>query len=201
MPSSSYIVIVGERSLLVIDSDPGVHELLSGALNREDRTIQNVYDGGEALEYLRANPYDLVLAGQGRNGFDGMKLLRKIRAIRPEAKIIVTGEQSAKRALDAMRARAYGYMHKPLSAGALAEMVHQALESSSWQNDIKILSARQEWTSLEVRCKLEAAERAVHLIGELETGMPVEIWEDVATAFRELLLNAIEHGGKSDVRK
>ena len=41
----------------------------------------------------------------------------------------------------------------------------------------------------------------MHLVGELETDVPPEIWEDVATAFRELLLNAIEHGGKSDARK
>ena len=201
MPLLSYIVYVSKRSLLVIDSDPAVHELLAGALNREDRKIQNVYDGSEGLSYLRAHSCDLVLAGQGRNGFDGAKLVRRIRAIRPEAKVIVTGEPNAKRALDAMRARAYSYLHKPLSAGAVAEMVHQALESSGWQNDVKILSGRQEWISLEVRCKLEAAERAVHLIGELETGIPAEIWDDVTTAFRELLLNAIEHGGKSDARK
>jgi DNA-binding response OmpR family regulator len=201
VPLLSYIVIVSERSLLVIDSDPAVHELLAKALNGEDRKIQNCYDGSEALSYLRANPCDLVVAGQGRNGFDAMKLLRRIRAIRPDTKIIVTGEPSAERALDAMRARAYSYVHKPLAAGTLAELVHQALASSSWQNDVKIVSARREWINLEVRCKLEAAERAVHLIGELETGMPAEIWEDVVTAFRELLLNAIEHGGKSDARK
>jgi len=100
-----------------------------------------------------------------------------------------------------MRARAFGYVHKPLAPGAVAEIVHQALESHSWQNDVKILSGRPEWISLEIRCKLEAAERAVHLIGELETGIPPEVWDDTATAFRELLLNAIEHGGKSDARK
>lgn len=187
--------------MLVIDSDPAVHELLAGALNRADRTIQNVYDGGEGLSYLRAHPCDLVLAGQGRNGFDGAKLVRRIRAIQPEARVIVTGEPSSSRALAAMRARAFGYVHKPLAPGAVAEIVHQALESHSWQNDVKILSGRPEWISLEIRCKLEAAERAVHLIGELETGIPPEVWDDTATAFRELLLNAIEHGGKSDARK
>jgi anti-sigma regulatory factor (Ser/Thr protein kinase)/CheY-like chemotaxis protein len=192
---------VSERSLLVIDADPDVHQLVSGALNRENRKLQNVYDGREALAYLRANPCDVVVAGQGRNGFDSMTLLRRMRAIRPEAKVIVTGERSAERALNAMRARAFSYFHKPLAAGPLAEMVHQALESSAWEDDVRVVSARREWIGLEVRCKLQAAERAVHLIGELEPGMPPETWDDVSTAFRELLLNAIEHGGKSDARK
>lgn len=192
---------MSERSLLILDSDPAVHELAATALNREDRKIRNVYDGRDALEYLRANPCDLVVAGQGSNGLGGIKLLRRMRAIRPEAKVILTGEPSPEYALDAMRARAYSYFHKPLKPGPLADMVHQALESSAWQNDVKVLSARREWISLEVRCKIQAAERAVHLISELEPEMPRETWEDVATAFRELLLNAIEHGGKSDARK
>jgi len=197
----SYSVSVSERSLLVVDSDPDVHALLSGALIREGRTIQNAYDGREALAYLRATPFDLVVAGQGRNGLDGTKLVRRMRAIRPETKVILTGEPSPQRALDAMRARAYSYVHKPLVAGPLAEIVHQALESSGWEGDVRVTSARREWIDLEVRCKLEAAERAVHLVGELETGMPPEVWDDVATAFRELLLNAVEHGGRSDSRK
>ena len=185
----------------MVDADPAVHELLTGALNRENRKIQSAYDGKEALDYLRASPCDLVVAGHGRNGLNGVQLLRRIRALRPNTKIIVTGEPSAERALDAMRAHAYGYFHKPLAPAPLAEMVHQALQSSSWQNDVKVVSARREWIGLEVRCKLEAADRAVHLLGELETDLPPETWEDVAAAFRELLLNAIEHGGKSDERK
>ena len=190
-----------ECSLLIIDSDPAVHQAFAEVVNRQSQTVQNSYDGREALNYLRTNRCDLILAGHGRNGFESMKLLRQIHAIQPDAKIIVAGEPSAERALDAMRARAFGYVHKPLAAGTLADLVQQALQSSSWQNDLRIVSARRDWISLEVRCKLEAAERAVHLIGELQTDLQLETWEDVATAFRELLLNAIEHGGRSNARK
>lgn len=189
------------RSLLVVDADPAVHELLASTLNRQDRKIQNAYDGKEALEYLRSHRVDLVVAGQGRNGFDSLKLLRRVRVLRPQTKVILTGEPDRARVLDAMRARAYSYLHKPLEAAPLADVVQQALQSSSWEDDVKVLSARREWIGLDVRCKLEAAERAVHLLGELETDLPAEIWEDVASAFRELLLNAIEHGAKSDARK
>ena len=192
---------MSERSLLVVDADPAVHQLVSDTLKRDPQTIENVSNGREALDQLKVRPFDLVMAPHGHNGSDGMKLLRRIRAIRPDAKIIVTGEPSARFALDAMRARAYSYIHKPLAPAPLAEIIHQALESSSWEKDVKVLSARPEWIAMEVRCKLEAAERAVHLIGELEPDLPAEVWEDVAAAFRELLLNAIEHGAKSDARK
>jgi CheY-like chemotaxis protein/anti-sigma regulatory factor (Ser/Thr protein kinase) len=193
--------MVSARSLLVVDSDSAVHEYLTRALHREDRTIQNVYNGSDALARLREQAYDLVLAGHGRNGMDSVRLLRRIRAIRPEAKVIVAGEASAQRAVEAIRAHAYSYVHRPLEMAPIAEVVHQALQSTAWQNDVKVLSARPDWIAMEIRCKLDAAERAVHLAGELETELAPEVWEDVAAAFRELLLNAIEHGAKSDARK
>jgi DNA-binding NarL/FixJ family response regulator len=187
--------------LLLVDADPNVHHLLTGLLKREDRSIQDVYNGREALDCVRSAPYDLVVAGQGGNGFDGLKLLRRLHEIRPETKVILTGEQDPAQVIRAIRARAYSYFHKPLPEGPLADMVQQALESSSWRDDIKLISARPDWIALDVRCKLEAAERMTHFLREVETGLPAHAREDIAVAFRELLLNAIEHGGGSDPGK
>jgi anti-sigma regulatory factor (Ser/Thr protein kinase) len=146
-------------------------------------------------------PYDLVVAGQGNNGFDALKLLRRMREIRPEIKVILTGEENPARVIRAIRGRAYSYFHKPLAEAPLADMVQQALESSSWRDDIKMISARPDWIALDVRCKLEAAERMVHFLREVESGFPAQAREDLAAAFRELLLNAVEHGGGSDPGK
>ena len=189
------------RCLLLMDADPDVHRLLTGLLKREDRTIQDVYDGREAVDRIRSVPYDLVVAGQSSNGFDGLKLVRRMREIRPETKVILTGEQDAVRVIGAMREHAYSYFHKPLAEGPLADMVQQALESSSWRDDIRMISARPDWITLDVRCKLEAVERMTHFLREVETGFPAQAREDIAAAFRELLLNAVEHGGGSDPGK
>ena len=189
------------RRLLLVDADPDVHRLLTGLLKREDRSIQDVYDGREALDRVRSAPYDLVVAGQGGNGFDGLKLLRRMREIRPETKVILTGEENPACVIRAIRERAYSYFHEPFPEGALCDMVQQALESSSWRDDIKMISARPDWITLDVRCKLEAAERMTHFLREVEPGFPPQAREDVAAAFRELLLNAIEHGCGSDPGK
>ncbi len=193
--------MVNARRLLMVERDAAVHEHLAGLLQRDDRKVQDLYDPREALEYLRSSECDLVVAGSGLNGMGGVKLLRRIQAVRPGTKVILTGEPDAAQALAAFRARAYSYFHNPLPTGALAEMVNQALRSSSWMDDIRILSARPEWVTLEVRCKMEAAERATQLLRELEVDLSPSACEDVAAAFRELLMNAIEHGGKSDERK
>ena len=190
-----------DSSLLVVDADPAVHEHMNALLKRGDRRIQDAYDGPEALEYLRAAACDVVMAGQGRNGFDVLKLLRRIRALRPQARVIVAGEKDPAHVVGAIRERAFSYFHKPLPEGPLADMVQQALEASSWRDDIRVISARQEWITLDVRCKLEAADRTTQFLREIQADLPPHTREDVAAAFRELLMNAIEHGAKSDPKK
>jgi DNA-binding NarL/FixJ family response regulator len=192
---------VNASRLLVVDSDPAVHDLLRPALQRENRTVQDVYDGREALAQLKSRPCDVVVAGQGRNGFDALKLLRQVHAMQPEARVILTGDPDPGRVISAIRARAFSYFHKPLATVPLADMVQQALDSDSWKDDIRVASARPEWITLEIRCKIVANERATQFLREMQPDLPPAFRDDMAVAFRELLMNAIEHGGKSDPKK
>lgn len=189
------------RRLLLIDPDRSVHDFLMALLAREDRTIRNAYGRTESLDCLRSSPFDLVLAGQAPNGFDGLQLARQFHTLQPNAKIIFTGDPDPTRVIRAIRARAYSYFHCPLPTIALADMVQQALDSAPATDDILVMSARPEWITLGIRCKMDAADRATHFFRELEPALPAQFREDVVAAFRELLLNAIEHGGKYDPRK
>jgi two-component system, OmpR family, response regulator len=200
-PWIGYIEIVSSRQLLMVDGDPAVQNLMADLLKQDDRTVQGVSGGKEALDLLRTTPYDLVVADPGRNGWDGSKLMRRVRAVRPETKVILTGAQDPGNAIAALRAQAYSYFHKPLAPVPFAEIVRQALDSSSWQKDVQVRSARPEWVTLEVRCKMCAAERSTQLLRELTADMSAGVSEDVTVAFHELLMNAIEHGCKSDPSK
>jgi DNA-binding NarL/FixJ family response regulator len=192
---------VSLRSLLLIDADPTVHQQLTELLHGEDRNIQDVYDPAEALAFLRHSPCDVVLAGQGRNGFDNLKLLRRVRAMLPKTKVILGGDANPANVVRAIRDRAYSYFHKPFAGQTVADMVQQALDADTWLDDIRVISARLEWITLEIRCKLPAAERATQFLRELHTDLASQTCEDIAGAFRELLLNGIEHGAKSDPHK
>src|SRR5262249_29182159 len=46
-----------------------------------------------------------------------------------------------------------------------------------------------------------AAERMAHFLREADCDLPPHVRDDLSSAFRELLLNAVEHGGKSDPAK
>lgn len=187
--------------MLLIDEDPSVQELVRGLLARDGRSIEMVADGREALSFLRRTACDVVVAGQGHNGFDIFKWLRRARAIRPEARVILAGESSPEAAVRALRERAFAYLHKPLADQPVLDFVHQAFESDGWQNDLRLVSARPEWVTIDIRCKLSAAERALQFVREIQSDLPPHTREDIAGAFRELLNNGIEHGAKSDPNK
>lgn len=186
---------------MVVSPDPSVHELLAGVLKPEDCSIQDVFDVPEAVKILRQSPCDVMVAGPSHNGFDGMKLLRKVRNLAPKARVILTGDPDPERVIGALQQRAYCYFRSPVAPGPLTDMVHQALESPGWRDDIRLISARPEWVTLDVRCKMEAVERTTLFVREIEGDLSAAVREDVAAAFRELMMNAVEHGGRSDPKK
>jgi len=192
---------LNSRSLLVIDGDPVVHEQVAGVLQHEGRTIQDAFDQREAMKRLRAVKFDLVVAGQGNNGFDGLNLMPQMRSLQPQAKVIVTGDADPSRIVRAIRERAYSYFHRPIPRTQLSDLVQQALDSRAWRDDIRVISARPEWITLDVRCKIDAAERTTQFLREMVADQPAQTREDVGAAIRELLMNAVEHGGQSNPRK
>ena len=132
-------------------------------------------------------------------GMDGLELLQRIREIRPEAKVMVmTADSTPANIVRAIRDQAFCYFSKPFSPSAVAEMIAQAVNTGHWQDDIEVLSASPEWISLRLRCKMETADRLMQFVREMEMDFPPHERENIAAAFRELLMNAIEHGGGSD---
>jgi len=77
------------------------------------------------------------------------------------------------------------------------EIVRLAMTAPYWDDGIEILSETANWVRLAVRCDLVTAERLTQFYGET-SDLPKAETERVAMAFREILLNAIDHGGKLD---
>lgn len=179
-----------------------MHALLSAAVGTPDRQIESAYDGAAGLRCVEAAPYDLVITDVNMPGLDGMALLERIRAIRPETRVVVmTVASTPENIIRAIRERAFAYFSKPFTIYTVAEMVERALNSTLSDDDIELLSARPNWLELRVRCKMESADRILQFIREINAGVPPNEQEKIGTAFREILLNAIEHGGGSDPAK
>jgi DNA-binding response OmpR family regulator len=188
--------------ILIVDDDPDIHHLLAAALKDKNYLIEDQYDGLKALSFLEGQPCDLVITDVRMPGLDGLELLRRIHAVRPGAKVLVmTAESTPATAISSLRDQAVGYFTKPFSLDEVAETVALALSAPAPEGDIEVLSAVQQWIALQLRCKLEIADRLVPFLRELVTDLSVQEREDIGTAFRELLMNAIEHGAGKDPSK
>jgi anti-sigma regulatory factor (Ser/Thr protein kinase) len=66
---------------------------------------------------------------------------------------------------------------------------------------IEVVSAVPEWLELRVPCDLRAIEPLQRLIAELEADLQEEIAEAISYAFREMMSNAVEYGGRLDASK
>jgi len=194
--------MLNPNTILIVDDDPDIHQLLAAALKDENYLIEDKYNGLEALSFLEARCCDLVITDVRMPGLDGLELLRRIRKVQPGTKVLVmTAESTPATVISSLRDQALGYFSKPFSLDAVAETVARALHAPAPQGEIEVLSAIPEWIALQLRCKLEVADRLVPFLREMVTELPIEERENIGTAFRELLTNAIEHGAGTDPNK
>src|SRR4029453_18010179 len=63
---------------------------------------------------------------------------------------------------------------------------------------IEVLSALPHWVELLVPCTREAAEHVQQVVARLGADLPEDVLDSVGSAFRELVMNAVEWGGRLD---
>ncbi len=182
----------------MVDPEPEVNAILRNALKPGEWDIVCVPDNQTVLYLAEARSYDLIVTAAKTTAKEDVDLLRKIRRVRSHTRLIIlTDESTPADVVESMRERAFSHFSKPFSAGSLTEMVRIAALGPCWDDGIEVVSATAEWISVIARCDRETADRLVHFFREISE-LPEPEADQVATAFREMLLNAIEHGGTFD---
>jgi len=186
------------RTVLVVDHDLKIEGLLRGVLDPCLWAIQHVADKAAALLLVQKKNFDVILTSQRTSGQEDIELLRKIRRVRPHTRLIIlTDVGTPADVIASMRERAFSYFAKPFSVHTLGAMIGMAADGPCWDDGIEVISATPEWIRLLVRCDLRSTERVLQFLDEFAE-LPDPERHDVAIASREMLLNAMEHGGKFD---
>jgi DNA-binding response OmpR family regulator len=186
---------------LIVDSSPEINQMLENLFDAREWKIRFARDNQDALRLAREQAFDLIITGERTSGQEDIELLRRIRLVRPHTRLIILAEQFVPGdILNSIREHAFSYFARPFSTERLTEIVRVAMEEPCWDDGIEILSATRNWVRLSVRCDVLTANRLIQFFREA-SDLPDAETEEVATAFREILLNAIEHGAHFDPTK
>ena len=184
--------------ILVADDDRTTRFAISSMLKNAGYVVTAVKDGEEALRYIQKNSFDLAFLDIWMPKLTGLEVLARIRAGASHPKIVImTSDNTPETLLRAVREQAYEYLTKPFPPKEAVEVAQRALKNDA-SPPIEIISAKPHWLELLIPCTRESAERIQSFLVKLETELSDDLRNTIALAFRELVLNAVEWGGKLD---
>lgn len=186
------------RIALLVGGDEEIEEQLRGIFEPGLWALQHATDNAAALRMAQGKSFDLILTSEKTSGREDVELLRKLRRIRPHTRLIILADESTPSdVIASMREHAFSYFSKPFSPGSLTGMIRLAMEQPCWDDGIDVVSATPEWIRIRARCDLSTADRVLQFLDEIAE-LPDPERHAVGMAFREMLTNAIEHGGGFD---
>jgi CheY-like chemotaxis protein/anti-sigma regulatory factor (Ser/Thr protein kinase) len=188
-------------TVLIADDDAAGRGIYRRVLEYEGCNVLDVNSGEQALEILAQQSVDLLLTDVVMPGMDGLELLERARNLHPDIRaIVMTGYKTEEAVIRAFRNKACDFLSKPFHVDDLVEAVQSAM-SRDPNCQIEVISEKPDWIELRVPCDLSAVEPIQKFLSELQGNLPKETREAIGSVFRELLNNAIEHGGKLDITK
>lgn len=116
------------ETILVVDDEQGMRELLTVLLEHQGYRVITASDGEQALELIAHQSPDLVISDVRMPKMDGIGLLTGIRKTDPHLPVImVTAYASMDSTIQAMRLGAHDYITKPFRIDEIRLVVEKAL--------------------------------------------------------------------------
>ncbi len=171
----------GERTILVVDDEPGIRQVLQDLLMASGYTVMLAGDGEEALLRLESGQVDLVITDDVMSGMSGRELLWEcVRRWPGLPVIILTGYGTVPKAVGAVKDGAVDYLLKPFDGQELLGKIASILVASdgrSWAREGNLLT-EELWggksPSMQRLYKLiervAPTEATILLLGESGTG-------------------------------
>jgi DNA-binding response OmpR family regulator len=120
-------------SILVVDDEANLRELLTRSFTREGHKVTALEDGTRAVELASSESFDIVLLdvalGSGPNGYDVCRALRARRNVVPI--IMLTALDTEADAVQGLEAGADDYVTKPFGLAELRSRIRAVLRRAA----------------------------------------------------------------------
>jgi anti-sigma regulatory factor (Ser/Thr protein kinase) len=151
---------------------------------------------------VRRRAFDVVITDPDTPVRDDLALVDELRAARPGLRAIVLAPAAAPGdIIAAVRSQVFACFVAPFDVIDVADMTKRAIDAVDWRDGITLESGLPKWISLTVNCQYLTAERLIRFMSEYRRDLPEDDRENLMMAFREMLMNAMEHGAGFDPEK
>jgi DNA-binding response OmpR family regulator len=111
------------KPILIVDDEKNIRLTLSQVLETLGVEIDTAADGEEALVKLKGREFGLILLDIRMPGMGGMEILRRVREIRPDIRVImITAYGTIESAVEAMKLGAVDFLQKPFDPEEIREL-------------------------------------------------------------------------------
>ena len=131
------------NNALVIDDDTTTLELLTFQLESEGFEVTTADSGQRGLGLIKQKDFDIILTDLHLPDISGIGLVQKSKELAPQTEIImITGDGSNEKAIEATKAGAFWYLEKPLEFEELFGLIGKAVERKRQAAEIRELRGR-----------------------------------------------------------
>ncbi len=115
--------------VLIVDDEENLRAALAQAFKLEGYRVTPTATAQEAIEAMRAAPFEVVITDLMLPDMDGIALMERARLMQPGALVVLmTGQGTIDSAVKALKGGAYDYILKPFKLDELFVIVARGLE-------------------------------------------------------------------------
>ncbi len=184
--------------LLIVEDEKQICDMVAKSLYHAGYEVDTCYDGGEALEYILSENYDLIVLDLNLPGMDGMEILKELRKENDETKVLILSARGQiVDKVEGLDAGANDYMEKPFHLQELEARIRSLTRRQFVQKniclesgEIKFDTIRREAYAKEKKVPLTRKEYGILEYLLLNQGRPVSqeeliehVWDASADSF------------------
>ena len=185
-------------SILVVEDEEKMRELLQKILSTEGYVVQTTSNGSAALSMIEENPFDIVLTDVKMPGLGGIELLKAIKGISPETYVIImTAFGTIDSAVEAMKQGAYDYISKPFKMDEIRILLKKILDEKALRHEVDTLrrEVKRRYQYSNIIGKSKSMQEVFELIERVSDGKSTVLIQGRSGTGKELVAKAIHYNG------
>ncbi len=137
-----------QLELLIVDDDDELRDGLVNYFKQLGHSVYNADSAESAIEQMQSREFTVAILDMVMPGMSGIELLEQIKSASPEMEVVLlTGEGTIEKAVEAMKLGAFDFLAKPVRMKQLDAVVQRAAESGKIRKENRQLRALVKHTS------------------------------------------------------